>query len=147
MSDIWFDWHSGGSSLDYIPFASIHKFADEALNQRNLEALEVFGAPLSVIWTFFDEPRMAKGRAEHHGLLYLGSEFGGGGSVSLDEVALCYEGTLRALAHLQVLVPTAPFRYAPSQGTRFITIAGRDYSCYAPSPGLFEHIYAGSAIW
>ena len=140
MCDIWFDWHSGGGSLSYVPFASIHVFKDAAMHARNIAALEAFGAPVSVVWSFFDEPRMAKGCAERHGLLYLGSEFGGGGSVNPDGVTLAYEGTLRALAHLGVLKPDAPFRYGAPARTRFVGIAGRDYSVYARAPGLFEPI-------
>ena len=140
LCDIWFDWHSGGGSLDYLPFASIHKFKDEALDRRNIAALEAFGAPVSLVWSFFDEPRMAKGSAERHGLVYLGSEFGGCGSVNPDGVTLCYEGTLRALAHLGVLRADAPFRPGPPAPTRFIGIADRESSIYAPASGLFAPV-------
>ena len=80
--DAWLDWHSGGSSLAYVPLVSIHRFRDSKLTQTNLEAMRAFGSPVNVIWSFFDEPRMAKGCAERHGLTYLGSEFGGTGSVN-----------------------------------------------------------------
>ncbi|MGE4250261.1 MAG: succinylglutamate desuccinylase/aspartoacylase family protein [Parvibaculaceae bacterium] len=136
--DVWLDWHSGGWSLDYMPFASIHRFRDAALTETNLRALAAFGGPVGVVWSFFDEPRMAKGCAERHGLVYLGSEFGGGGSVNRAGVALAYDGTLRVLKHLGVLAPTAPFAITPPQATRYFDIAGRNHNIYAPHPGLFE---------
>jgi predicted deacylase len=140
MCNIWFDWHSGGSSLDYVPFASIHRFKSAEHNSRNIAALEAFGAPVSVVWSFFDEVRMAKSCAERHGLTYLGSEFGGAGRVNPDAVKLCRDGTLRALSHLGMLLPDAPFDYDPPAQTRYVEIAGRDFSFYAPATGLFEPV-------
>lgn len=136
--DAWLDWHSGGRSLDYLPLASIHRFRDAALTETNLQALAAFGAPVSVIWSFFDEPCMAKGCAERHGLVYLGSEFGGGGSINRAGVKIAYEGTLRVLAHLHILAEGAPFDIGPPEPTRTFDIAGRDHNIYAPQPGLFE---------
>ena len=40
LADHFHDFHSGGSSLDYLPFASMHHGDDEALNDRCLAALE-----------------------------------------------------------------------------------------------------------
>ena len=136
--DAWLDWHSGGSSLAYVPLVSIHRFRDFKLTQTNLEAMRAFGSPVNVIWSFFDEPRMAKGCAERHGLTYLGSEFGGTGSVNPAGVKLAWDGTLRVLRHLGVLRADAPFRVDPPAQGRTYDIEGRHSNTYAPCPGLFE---------
>ena len=142
LCDVWLDLHSGGGSLAYVPFVSVHRFADEALNARNLAALKSFGSPYGIVWAFFDEPRMAKGCAERHGLLYLGSELGGGGSVNPEGVRLAYEGSLRTLRHVNALSPAAPFRVPEPVPTRLMEVGGRDYFVYAPAPGLFEPVRA-----
>jgi predicted deacylase len=49
-ADIVVDLHSGGSSLDYLPFASMHESPDASVNRRGLAALKAFGAPLSLVW-------------------------------------------------------------------------------------------------
>ena len=138
LADAWFDLHSGGSSLDYLPFASIHEFRDEALNARALATLEAFGSPISMVWSFTDETRMGSGSAERNGVIFLGSELGGKGSVNPDGVAIAYHGTLRALKHLGVLREGAKFETPPPAPPRFMDLADRSYYVYAPTPGLFE---------
>lgn len=140
LADVWLDLHSGGGSLAYVPFASIHSFRDAALNARAMDALALFGTPISVVWSFFDEPRMAKGCAERHGVVYLGSEFGGGGSVLPEGVRLAREGTLRILRHVGVLAADAPFEVPDPAPTRFMQVADRGYFVYAPAPGVFEPV-------
>jgi predicted deacylase len=83
---------------------------------------------------------MANGSAMRNKAIYLGSEFGGSGTVNPDAAKLAYEGTLRALAHFghlskrskRVPIPPAPKK------VRWVEILSRDYYVYAPQPGLFE---------
>jgi predicted deacylase len=135
----WFDLHSGGSSLDYVPFASIHRSRDEGLNLRALATLRAFGAPVSFVWGYFPEPHMAVGSAHHHGLIYLGSELGGAGTTRPDVVCMAWDGTLRALRQLEVLTAEGRLEAPPAPATiRLLEIAGRDDYVYAPCAGLFE---------
>jgi predicted deacylase len=80
---------------------------------------------------------MAKGCAERHGLIYLGSELGGMGSVSPDGVRLAYEGTLRALKHLDVLRDDSAFAVPHAAPTQFMQVADRNHFVYAPAAGVF----------
>ncbi|MBM3518058.1 MAG: hypothetical protein FJX56_09355 [Alphaproteobacteria bacterium] len=138
MCSVWLDLHSGGSSLDYIPFASIHLSGDPALDERALQALRAFGSPLSMVWAFFDEPRMATGSAHKHKLVYIGSELGGTGSVNPEGVRVCEEGVIRCLAHMGVLQNQAKFAVPAAPRIRLTELAGREYYVYAPDAGLFE---------
>ena len=138
LCDAWLDMHSGGSSLDYVPFASIHLSGNADLDERALAALRAFGSPVSMIWAFFDEPRMATGSAHKHKLIYLASELGGTGSVNPDGVRVCDDGVIRVLTHFGVLKNTAKFGIHPAGEIRLTELAGRDYYVYAPDAGLFE---------
>lgn len=52
MADVHHDLHSGGSSLQYLPFASMRTGADDALNRRARAALLAFGAPIGLVWAY-----------------------------------------------------------------------------------------------
>ena len=134
MATLFHDFHSGGTSLDYMPFASIHEGEDAAVNARGLAALRAFGAPLSVIWKDHRDPRYSPLAAMKHGIPALGGEFGGAGRVSRPCVELVSRGARRLLAHLGI---TAPMR-DPAPATRLVAVPGRDHFVYAPEPGLFE---------
>ncbi|PWK74127.1 hypothetical protein C8K44_104299 [Aminobacter sp. AP02] len=137
ISDVWFDFHSGGSSLNYLPLVATHLFRDEAINRKAGPILDSFGVPLALVWNFFDEPRMGKSCAERNGIVYVASEFGGGGSVNLDGLRLCYEGTVRALVSFGVLDADA-IPVSPPTTTRKLIVRHRDDNIYASSTGVFE---------
>jgi predicted deacylase len=137
ISDVWFDFHSGGTSLNYLPLAARHTSADPGINSRTEALLKAFGAPLSMVWGFFDEPRMAKGCAERNGIVYLASEFGGGGTISIEGTDLCFDGSVRALVHLGVLDPDAIKVPPAAAGGRTVTVRSRNDHIYASCAGVF----------
>ena len=135
MADMVCDFHSGGSSLDYMVFASTHESADKAVTERGLAALRAFGAPLSVFWQTGSDLSFASHAAMRHGTPYLGGEYGGTGSVSRDGVALVSRGLRRLLAHMGIMDKAmAP----PDEPVRMVAVPSREHFVYAPEPGLFE---------
>ncbi|MGH6898480.1 MAG: succinylglutamate desuccinylase/aspartoacylase family protein [Geminicoccaceae bacterium] len=136
LADHFHDFHSGGSSLDYLPFASMHYSDNEELNDRCLSALKAFGAPTSLIWMSSRDVRYAPPAAMARGVVALGGEFGGGGEVAIDGVALIARGLRNTMVHLGML--PAPSDPDPAPPSRLIQVPGRDYFVYAPEPGLFE---------
>jgi uncharacterized protein len=138
LADHFHDFHSGGSSLDYLPFASLHWSADAELNQRSLATLRAFGAPRSLIWmtSASRDVRYSAPAAMARGVAALGGEFGGGGEVSVEGIALIERGLRNTLAHLKITAP--PPGHDPAPPTRLIQVPGRDHFVYAPEPGLFE---------
>ncbi len=135
LADHFHDFHSGGSSLDYLPFASMHYSDNEELNDRCLSALKAFGAPTSLIWMSSRDVRYAPPAAMARGVVALGGEFGGG-EVAIDGVALIARGLRNTMVHLGML--PAPSDPDPAPPSRLIQVPGRDYFVYAPEPGLFE---------
>jgi hypothetical protein len=134
MADLFHDYHSGGSSLDYIEFASTHEGPDAAINARGLAALKAFGAPMSLVWKGANDTRFSPMAAMKRGVPALGGEFGGSGRVSRAGIATIERGLSRLLIHLEIAeAPTSPA--AP---TRMVAVPGPDYFVYAPDHGLFE---------
>jgi uncharacterized protein len=136
LSDHFHDFHSGGSSLDYVPFASMHHSANDELNARCLAALKAFGAPISLIWMASRDVRYGPPAAMARGVAALGGEFGGGGEVAPGGVALIERGLRNTLVHLGMMA--TPSDHDPAPPTRLMQVPGRDYYVYAPEPGLFE---------
>jgi uncharacterized protein len=135
LADLVHDLHSGGSSLDYLPFASIHHGSDETLNKRALAALAAFGAPLSLVWKTHQDPRYAPIAAMKRGAVSLAGEFGGCGSVNSENLKFVERGLRNLLVHLGIAEGRIAEAPAP---TRFIEVPGRSYFVYAPEAGLFE---------
>ncbi len=140
MCQVWVDLHSGGGSLDYMPYAQVIISGDAKLDKLALDCLAAFGSPNSVIQSFSDEKTMANSAAKRNKTVYFGTEAGGCGSVNVDGVKIAYEGTLRILAYLKQLAKDGKrVRIPPPpKATRWVEIASRDYYVYAPQAGLFE---------
>jgi hypothetical protein len=136
MVSFFLDLHSGGSSLDYIPFVSMRTSGDPALDVRAMAALKAFGAPVGMVWAHTIDAGFAQTAALRHGLVSLGGEFGGGGSVSLPGLRIVERGIRNFLAHAGCMTPDAATTAASP--TRVVEVRNRDYFVLAPEPGLFE---------
>jgi predicted deacylase len=133
------DLHSGGSSLDYIPFASMRVSGDSALDAKAMAALKAFGAPISMVWAHTLDAGFAQTAALRRGLVSLGGEFGGGGSVSVEGLRMVERGIRNVLVHVGCMDPKAG-PAEPSTPTRVIEVRNRDYFVLAPDAGLFEPV-------
>jgi predicted deacylase len=137
MVSFFLDLHSGGSSLDYIPFVSMRTSGDAALDARAMAALKAFGAPIGMVWAHTLDAGFAQTAALRRGLVSLGGEFGGGGSVALDGLRIVERGLRRFLVHAGCMAPES---LAPESlpATRVVEVRNRDYFVLAPDAGLFE---------
>lgn len=137
-ADLVVDLHSGGSSLDYVPSALMTADDDDPARQAALlAALRAFASPISYIG--HAQPgqgamRTTGGAAQRHGKLALGSELGGGGTLSAAGLRVAERGLRNVLAHMGILPPAA----AEPGPTRILDVGGPEYFVYAPSTGLFE---------
>ena len=135
MVDIHHDLHAGGSSLQYLPFASMRLGEDPDLNAQSLAAIRAFGAPWGMIWAYSPDARLASMAAMTRALISLGGEFGSGGGVSIAGIGIVERGVARLLAHAGI-IESAP---EPSRiPTRLVEVKGRGYYAYAQEPGVFE---------
>ena len=137
LADFHHDLHSGGSSLQYLPFASMRQSGDADRDRRTLAALHAFGAPIGLVWAYSPDRRLSSVAAVAHGIVALGGEFGGGGAVTTSGVRMVEQGVRNFLAHAGII--DAARAVGPFAGpTRLMEVAGRDYYVYAPEAGLFE---------
>ncbi len=135
-ADALLDLHSGGSSLAILPSAIIEPAADPALRRRNIAAARAFDAPLTVVIANLGDPRTATAAACSAGLVAVGTEMAGGGTVSPDALALCRRGLRNVLAHLGALPACA--QEAPRGDGRLLELPGASAYVYATMDGIFE---------
>ena len=137
MADFHHDLHSGGSSLQYLPFASMRLGDVPERDQRTMKALKAFGAPIGLVWAYSPDRRLSSVAATNRGLVALGGEFGGGGSVNSAGVRMIEQGLRNLLAHAGI-IDAARAAGDFSGPTRLMEVKSRDYYVYAPEAGLFE---------
>lgn len=133
LADALLDFHSGGSTLDYLPCAFGRLPADGGLASRTLEMMMAFGAPHTVIMTRPEASATLVSAALDRGIVAMATELAGGGGVTAASVALARQGLGNVLAHLGMLerangkdMPTQLLGVAPNHFLR------------APGSGLFE---------
>ena len=134
-TDYVFDFHSGGSSLLYIPSTEMKRAEDPAKTARMIELTKLFGAPISCIG-ITDIPDNLAVAARRRGLIHMGTELGGGGTTSLDALRILEAGLRRILHHVGILAAD-PGVGAP-QPPRMMEVGGPDYYVYSPEDGVFE---------
>ena len=86
LCDAAVDLHSGGKTLDYLPSALVRRRgADDPLLAAKLAALKAFGAPIGYLVSDAREDRTLTAAADRAGILGLGTELGGAGTVTLQD--------------------------------------------------------------
>lgn len=140
-ADLWIDLHSGGSSLDYLPFAALYVAKDDAETMvRGKAILQAFGAPRLAHITAPLDRSFAAASAQRRRVPYIGGEWGGGGSVSIDGARLAREGIYRALAHLGVIRDLARFNVLPAEASAFFELADRPSYVHSTHTGVFAPV-------
>ncbi|MBE0624315.1 MAG: succinylglutamate desuccinylase/aspartoacylase family protein [Burkholderiales bacterium] len=135
--DYVFDLHSGGSSLMYLPSALSRRHADPTRMRHALELLQAFGAPISYITDAPPGDDLAlPAAAARQGVMHLGTELGGGGTLTMAALRIAEDGIRRVLARIGALADEAAT--APAPATRLLQVRGPEYFVYAPDSGLFE---------
>ena len=134
------DLHSGGSSLDILPSAVIEPSQDPGLLAKNIDAARAFDAPVTIVIPNLGDPRTATACACSFGLTTIGTELGGGGTVSREGVDICRRGVRKVLAHLGVMAPLPS--EAPRGDQHILEMASSRAYVYATLDGIFESFHA-----
>lgn len=103
MADLVLDIHSGGRTLDFIPFAAAHILDDKTQEAACFEAVAAFGAPYSVKMLEIDAVGMFDTTAEALGKVFVTTELGGGGATTPSLVAIARRGVANVLKHFGIL--------------------------------------------
>lgn len=140
LGDAYIDLHSGGSSLNILPSAVIEPAADPELRRKNIAAVLAFDAPLTVVIDNLGDPRTSTATSVRAGLITVGTEMAGAGTVTPEALAICRRGVRNVLAHLGVLPPSGkPPAARPEQ---ILRIPGPDGYVFAGAAGVFEPQHA-----
>lgn len=130
------DLHSGGSSLMYVPSALAVRDSDPEYFGRCLGLLRAFGAPVSYIAAAPQGGgRTFSSACRRRGTVMIGTELGGGGTLTSSSLAVAETGLRRVLSEIGLLHGlTAP----PPAATRMTEVGGDDYYVYASEAGVYE---------
>lgn len=132
--DYAFDFHSGGSSLIYIPSALVAHDPEPVILEKTIGLAKAFGAPVTFISRAPGGERALTSAASRQGVVALTTELGGGGFVTPASLSIAEQGMRRVLAHVGLLQGPVP----PPASTRLTETVGDDYYVYASEGGLFE---------
>src|SRR3546814_13430025 len=97
LADVVVDLHSGGKTLEFVPYAACHRLPqDTGLEARCAAAMQAFNAPYSMIMLELDAVGMFDTEAENRGKVFVTSELGGG-SATPHTVSVAKRGLRTAL--------------------------------------------------
>lgn len=107
LADVVLDIHSGGKTLQFVPFAAAHVLPDKAQQARCVAAMQAFNAPYSMMLLEIDSVGMYDTAAEEMGKTHVSTELGGGGSATAVTADIGRRGVRNLLMHAGILAGAA----------------------------------------
>lgn len=135
MCDFALDIHSGGKTLDIIPFAAAHRLDNATQEASCIEGAKLFGAPNTLILFELDASALYDTAVESQGKILVTTELCGGGTSTPETVALAERG----IHNFLIFAGITDGEYdLPKQPTRMLDMP--DATCYLQSEhkGLLE---------
>jgi N2-acetyl-L-2,4-diaminobutanoate deacetylase len=102
-ADIVLDFHSGGRTLDFLPFAAAHVLDDTKQQDACVAAMRAFNAPYSMMMTEIDNVGMYDTAVEEKGKVFVTTELGGGGTATARSIGIARKGVRNLLLHAGIL--------------------------------------------
>ncbi|MGL6212461.1 N(2)-acetyl-L-2,4-diaminobutanoate deacetylase DoeB [Billgrantia desiderata] len=135
MCDVVLDLHSGGRTLDIIPFGASHVLDDPEQQRQALEGAKAFGAPYAMMMFELDAAALFDTAVESQGKIFVATELGGGGTSTPESLALTERGVRNFLIHFGLLQGKVEMPAEPQ-----VYLDMPDASCYVQSEhsGLLE---------
>jgi len=133
MADLVVDFHSGGKTLDFLPFACAHVLEDAAQQAACLAAVQAFNAPHTLMLREIDAVGMYDSAVEAMGKVFVTTELGGGGTATARSARIARRGLRNVLVQAGIL--GGAVEMGPS-----VMLDMPDDACYhmAPEAGLIE---------
>lgn len=103
MADVVLDIHSGGKTLEFVPFCAAHYLPDREQQQRAVDAMQAFNAPYSIMMREVDAAGMYDTAAEEMGKTFITTEIGGGGTVRADSIEITRRGIQNLAIHTGIV--------------------------------------------
>ncbi len=103
MCDYVLDIHSGGKTLEFLPFAAYHELADKQQQSACEAATLAFAAPWYISLIEIDAGGMYDTQAEDMGKVFVSTELGGGGTATPETAEIAKRGVHNFLVHAGIL--------------------------------------------
>jgi len=102
-ADVVLDFHAGGKTLDFIPFAAVHVLEDKTQQAACVAAMRAFNAPYSMLMLEIDSVGMYDTTVEEQGKVFVSTELGGGGTATARSINIARKGVNNLLKHAGIL--------------------------------------------
>lgn len=135
LADIVLDFHSGGRTLDFLPYAAAHELPDKAQEARCFEAVAAFAAPYSMKMLEIDAVGMLDTTVEELGKVFVTTELGGAGTASARSIDIARKGSLNLLRHAGILAGSPDV-----QPSRWLDMPSSDCFTFAEDDGLVAFV-------
>ncbi|HJT11730.1 MAG TPA: N(2)-acetyl-L-2,4-diaminobutanoate deacetylase DoeB [Dongiaceae bacterium] len=133
LADVVLDIHSGGKTLEFLPYCSAHRLPDKKQEAACVAAMHAFNAPYSMMMLEIDAVGMYDTAAEEMGKTFVTTELGGGGTTRASTVAIAKRGVRNLLIHAGIL------KGRLEQGpTQMLDMPDNDCFTFSEQDGLIE---------
>jgi len=136
LCDAVIDLHSGGYSLDLLPYNSMHYLHDKELRRDTMAALKAFNAPVSLVMREFTGEGLLDYAVEGMGKIFLCAEIGGRGVLSPSKLKIAEAGVQNILKHFEIIEGDVP-----EPTTRLMEVPEPGNYAYANSDGIYEAFF------
>ncbi|GAA3708373.1 N(2)-acetyl-L-2,4-diaminobutanoate deacetylase DoeB [Oceanisphaera sediminis] len=92
LCDYALDIHSGGKTLDFIPFSAAHRLSDPAQEAACIEGAMLFGTANVMVMFELDSASLYDTAVESQGKVFVTTELGGGGTSTPETIGLAERG-------------------------------------------------------
>ncbi|MFD1882992.1 N(2)-acetyl-L-2,4-diaminobutanoate deacetylase DoeB [Paracoccus pacificus] len=134
MADIVLDFHSGGKTLDFLPYAAAHYLDDKDQEAACVAAVRAFGAPYAMMMREIDAVGMLDTAAEQQGKVFVTTELGGGGTATARSAGIATRGARNLLRHAGILSGGLEMRGE----SQMLDMPGDDCFHFATRDGLLQ---------
>lgn len=136
LADIVLDFHSGGKTLDFLPFCAAHILPDKTQEAKAFDLVHAFGAPWSMKMLEIDAVGMYDTAAEEMGKIFITTELGGGGTSTAKSAGIAKAGVANVLKAAGILK-------GPIEATQTTWLDMPDGNCFlfAEDGGLIEPLF------
>lgn len=137
--DVVFDLHSGGTSMEHLPTALVERNEDPERNRRGIDLMRTLGMPHGFIADNGAASPTSMGAARRAGAIGVSGEFGGGGTATVDSMAI----TARAIDRLlmatgSIEAPVLDPSAADPPATQILSLSRHSQGIFATRRGWFE---------
>lgn len=133
LADVVLDFHSGGRTLDFLPYAAAHYLDDKTQQARCVAAMQAFAAPYSMMMLEIDAVGMFDTAVESQGKTFVTTELGGGGTATARSARIAIHGAQNLLRHAGILSGDVEYRE-----TVMLDMPGDDCFHFAMQAGLLH---------